>query len=132
MTTYPNQSEPVEGEVKAYVWVLFMNSLMCDWPAARYVTGTLKFRMFERRTQRGILYQILQGNITHYSTINWNLCGRPKIALIDAEPHGKRIPRHSLRVPSFLQTTTHLQGSVHFPTSAYTDDDRYGQYVTLM
>ena len=102
-------------------------------PAARYITGTLEFRMFERRIQRGILYRILSvGGITYYSTINCNLCERPKIALIDAEPDGMRIPWHSLRVPSFLQTTTRLQGSVHFPTSAYTDDDRYGQYVTLM
>ena len=58
--------------------------------------------------------------------------GRPKITLIDAEPHGKRIPRHSLRVPLFLHTTTCLQGSVRFPTSAYTDEDRYGWYVTLV
>ena len=48
---------------------------------------------------------------------------RLKIALIDAEPHGKRIPRHSLRVPSFLSITTRLQGSVRFPTSAYTDEE---------
>ena len=27
-------------------------------PAARYVTGTLVFRTFERRIQRGILYRI--------------------------------------------------------------------------
>ena len=28
--------------------------------------------------------------------------------------------------------TTRLQGSVRFPTSAYTDEDRYGWCVTLM
>ena len=70
--------------------------------------------------------------ITYYSTINWNLCERPKITLIDAEPDGKRIPWHSLRVPSFLQTTTCLQGSVRFLASAYADEDRYGWCVTLM
>ena len=80
------------------------------WPAARYVTGTLEFRMFERGTQRGILYS--GGGITYYPTTNRNPCGRPKITLIDAEPHGKRIPWRSLRVPSFLHTTTCLQGSV--------------------
>ena len=40
------------------------------WPAARYVTGTLEFRMFERRTQRGILYS--GGGITYYPTTNRN------------------------------------------------------------
>ena len=63
---------------------------------------------------------------THFGSL-W----AAKIALIDAEPHGKRIPRHSLRVPSFLQTTTCLQGSVRFPTSPYTDEERYGWCVTL-
>ena len=73
----------------------------------------------------------LQGNITDYSTINWNFCMRLKITLIDAEPHGKRIPWHSLCVPSFLQTTTCLQGSVRFPATAYTDEDHYGWWVSL-
>ena len=47
-----------------------MNNLMEAWPAARYVTGTLEFRMFERRTQRGILYS--GGGITYYPTTNRN------------------------------------------------------------
>ena len=42
--TYPNQSETVEGQVKIYHCVLFMNILVEVWPAARYVTGTLEFR----------------------------------------------------------------------------------------
>ena len=111
-----------------------MNSLVEVWPAARYVTGTLEFRTSDRRIQRGFLYRIFifGGDNTNYSTSNWNFCMRLKIALIDAEPHGKRIPRHSLRVPSFLSITTRLQGSVRFLASAYADEDRYGWCVTLM
>ena len=57
-TSYPNQSEPVESQVKIYVCVLFVNSLMEDWPSAKYITGTTEFRTFDRRIQRGILYRI--------------------------------------------------------------------------
>ena len=74
--------------------------------------GTAEFRSY---TARFSLLDVFSGDIMRYSTISWILFGRPKITLIDAEPHGKRIPRHSLRVPSFLQTTTRLQGSVRFP-----------------
>ena len=67
MTTHPNQFEPVEGQVKIYVCVLFVNSLMEVWPAARN-TRVSDVRTWS--TARYSLQDTFVGDITHYSTNN--------------------------------------------------------------